>query len=386
MRACYAEGRRTRRWAPNLRLLPADEPAGADGLSSVVDRDQLERGFRRLSIDHRAVVVLHHYLDLPLDEVAETLGVPVGTVRSRLHHAMRGLRAALDADARPTAREACPMSTDRDINPHRSVVAGGGRHGAPGPRPGRRARPSPRDPTAPCLVAGAEVPNEMNTPLKLAIAATAAAVVVAAAIGINVMTGAGGVGGSPAVVAPSAVSTPTPTPTVTPTPTFTPRPAPTETAPTPEPSQVDLGWPGSPGSPAGRYSWDPDVLGHVFGQQAPKDSVSSWMHKPDSHIELRMTGFETDFGPGPTAATVGGYDATYQEARVNSDADGGKRQVWIVDIDGKGVTIIVDSGRDASGADLAEARAVIDSIRVERTDSKTGFKLTFDLLAGWDSE
>ena len=76
-----------------------------EGLSSVVDRDQLERGFRRLSIDHRAVVVLHHYLDLPLDEVAETLGVPVGTVRSRLHHAMRGLRAALEADARPAPQE-----------------------------------------------------------------------------------------------------------------------------------------------------------------------------------------------------------------------------------------------------------------------------------------
>jgi RNA polymerase sigma-70 factor (ECF subfamily) len=105
VRACYAEARRTRVWAPNLRLLPVDEPAGAEGLSAVVDRDQLERGFRRLSIDHRAVVVLHHYLDLPLDEVAEVLGVPVGTVRSRLHHAMRGMRAALEADARPAARE-----------------------------------------------------------------------------------------------------------------------------------------------------------------------------------------------------------------------------------------------------------------------------------------
>ena len=102
VRACYAEGRRTRQWAPNLRLLPADGPQSADALSSVVDRDQLERGFRRLSIAHRAVVVLHHYLDLPLDEVADVLGVPVGTVRSRLHHAMRGLRAALEADARPT--------------------------------------------------------------------------------------------------------------------------------------------------------------------------------------------------------------------------------------------------------------------------------------------
>ena len=105
VRACYAEARRTRRWAPNLRLLPADEPVGADGLGTVVDRDQLERGFRRLSIDHRAVVVLHHYLDLPLSEVAEALGVPEGTVRSRLHYAMRGLRAALDADTRPARRE-----------------------------------------------------------------------------------------------------------------------------------------------------------------------------------------------------------------------------------------------------------------------------------------
>jgi RNA polymerase sigma-70 factor (ECF subfamily) len=105
VRACYAEARRTRRWAPNIHLLPADEPGAGEGLSSVVDRDQLERGFRRLSIDHRAVVVLHHYLDLPLDEVADVLGVPVGTVRSRLHHAMRGLRAALEADSRPAAQE-----------------------------------------------------------------------------------------------------------------------------------------------------------------------------------------------------------------------------------------------------------------------------------------
>ena len=106
VRACYAEGRRTRHWAPNLQLLPAQGRDEGEGLSSVVDRDQLERGFRRLSIDHRAVVVLHHYLDLPLDEVADVIGVPVGTVRSRLHHAMRGLRAALEADARPAAREA----------------------------------------------------------------------------------------------------------------------------------------------------------------------------------------------------------------------------------------------------------------------------------------
>jgi RNA polymerase sigma-70 factor (ECF subfamily) len=106
VRACYAEGRKERRWAPNLRLLPADEPVAASGIDSVVDRDQLERGFRRLSLDQRTVVVLRHYLDLPMERVADIAGVPLGTANSRLHYAMRGLRAALDADARPTTQEA----------------------------------------------------------------------------------------------------------------------------------------------------------------------------------------------------------------------------------------------------------------------------------------
>src|SRR5688572_8335444 len=65
VRACYAEGRKSRNWTPNMRILPLDrEPIQADGTNAVADRDQLERGFRRLSIDHRAVVVMHHYLDM----------------------------------------------------------------------------------------------------------------------------------------------------------------------------------------------------------------------------------------------------------------------------------------------------------------------------------
>ena len=109
-RACYAEAGRSRRWAPNLRLLPADEPMAADSLGTVVDRDQIERGFQRLSVDHRAVVVLHHYLDLSLEQVADALSIPLGTATSRLHYAMRGLRAALDADARPGPREAALLA------------------------------------------------------------------------------------------------------------------------------------------------------------------------------------------------------------------------------------------------------------------------------------
>jgi RNA polymerase sigma-70 factor (ECF subfamily) len=105
VRACYAEAGKTRRWAPNLRLLPVDEPAVDDALGAVIDRDQLDRAFRRLSIDHRTVVVLHHYLDLPFDRIADVLGVSAGTVASRMHYAMRGLRASLDADARQPAKE-----------------------------------------------------------------------------------------------------------------------------------------------------------------------------------------------------------------------------------------------------------------------------------------
>jgi len=103
--ACYAEGRKERRRRLDLRSLAHDQPVTDDGLRSVVDRDQLERGFRRLSLDHRTVVVLHHYLDLPLDQVAEICGIPTGTAHSRLHHAMRALQAALEADLRPATRE-----------------------------------------------------------------------------------------------------------------------------------------------------------------------------------------------------------------------------------------------------------------------------------------
>jgi RNA polymerase sigma-70 factor (ECF subfamily) len=105
VRACYAEGRRTRNWSPNLRILPADEPSESGGLDAIIYRDQLERAIRRLSVDHRTVLVLHHYADIPVDRVAQILEIPVGTAHSRLHHAMRAMRAALDADTRPAAAE-----------------------------------------------------------------------------------------------------------------------------------------------------------------------------------------------------------------------------------------------------------------------------------------
>lgn len=104
--ACYAEGRRSRRWSPSLRVLPTDEPAASGDFDTVIHRDELETAIRRLSVDHRTVLVLHHYADIPAERVAQILEIPVGTVHSRLHHAMRAMRAALDADERPAAREA----------------------------------------------------------------------------------------------------------------------------------------------------------------------------------------------------------------------------------------------------------------------------------------
>jgi RNA polymerase sigma-70 factor, ECF subfamily len=97
--ACYREVRRDRRWAANVHVLPIDEPT--DDFRSVVDRDQLDRGFRRLPPEQRVVFVFHHYLGLTLLEVADQLGVPLGTIKSRLHYATNTLRAALEADLRP---------------------------------------------------------------------------------------------------------------------------------------------------------------------------------------------------------------------------------------------------------------------------------------------
>src|SRR6476469_9361367 len=93
VRACIDEARRVRRHRVDVELTALSTP--------VVDaRDQRERGFLRLDPEMRAVIVLHHYLDLPLPTVAATLGIPLGTAKSRLHRALGLLRAALDADAR----------------------------------------------------------------------------------------------------------------------------------------------------------------------------------------------------------------------------------------------------------------------------------------------
>ena len=101
--ACYAEARRRRRWSAAIRVLPVEDTYGPDDALTVNDRDQLERAFRRLTYEQRAALVFHHYLGLPLSEVADRLDIPIGTAKSRLHHATTALRASLEADARTSS-------------------------------------------------------------------------------------------------------------------------------------------------------------------------------------------------------------------------------------------------------------------------------------------
>jgi RNA polymerase sigma-70 factor (ECF subfamily) len=96
--AAYKEIRSERSQRDRVRLIRVAGSAADDPADEVAEREALEDAFQELSAEHRAVLVLHHYADLPLTEIAEILGVPVGTVGSRLHHAARRLRAVLERD------------------------------------------------------------------------------------------------------------------------------------------------------------------------------------------------------------------------------------------------------------------------------------------------
>jgi RNA polymerase sigma-70 factor (ECF subfamily) len=99
VRAINDEARRRRGFVVNLVRVTA-EPSEPDSSSTLADRDEIARVFERLSVEHRTIVVLHHYLGMTTDEAARSIGIPAGTAKSRLHYATEALRAALEADAR----------------------------------------------------------------------------------------------------------------------------------------------------------------------------------------------------------------------------------------------------------------------------------------------
>jgi RNA polymerase sigma-70 factor (ECF subfamily) len=100
VRVCYAEAKRQPMWLSNDEPSVV-EPWGGDAYRGIADRDQVERGFRRLSMDHRVVLTLRYLLGMTPDEVAEVLDLPRQTVYSRLRAATKAMRAVLEADARP---------------------------------------------------------------------------------------------------------------------------------------------------------------------------------------------------------------------------------------------------------------------------------------------
>ena len=101
--ACFTESRKRSRRTATIRVLDLEGSSPPDSGLSIHDRDELERAFRLLPLEQRAVFVLHHHVGLPLVEIAETLGIPAGTVRSRLHYATQALRRSMDDGMRGTA-------------------------------------------------------------------------------------------------------------------------------------------------------------------------------------------------------------------------------------------------------------------------------------------
>jgi len=98
--ACYKAAKKERK-RKTVELKVVSDPGRAsipDSATALANRDLVERQLNDLPIEHRAVIVLRFYLDLPLDEVGDILDIPVGTVKSRLHRALASLRESMATD------------------------------------------------------------------------------------------------------------------------------------------------------------------------------------------------------------------------------------------------------------------------------------------------
>lgn len=104
--SCYRQARRERRrGAVELQAVAEERlDLASDVAMWVVERDRLEHALGRLPVDQRAVIVAHCYLGSPISEVAEMLGIPAGTVKSRLNRGLTAIRSVLDAEPEATPR------------------------------------------------------------------------------------------------------------------------------------------------------------------------------------------------------------------------------------------------------------------------------------------
>ena len=141
--ACLDLARRRRRRPIEVELTPIDSPAPSDMSGALADRELVDAALRRLDPGHRAVVAMYYLLGMPLHEVAASLGIPIGTAKSRLHYALAAMRVGGDGRARPGPgagpRRAGRMTTER------SLRASAARHPR-GPVPGAVSRLSRRRP------------------------------------------------------------------------------------------------------------------------------------------------------------------------------------------------------------------------------------------------
>jgi RNA polymerase sigma-70 factor (ECF subfamily) len=102
VRTCYAEADKARRLRSRLESWPQREPRAPERLTSIEERDEFDRVFRRLTVEHRTVIVLHHYLGLTHDEIGATLGIAPGAARTRLSRALKRMRLLLETQAQTT--------------------------------------------------------------------------------------------------------------------------------------------------------------------------------------------------------------------------------------------------------------------------------------------
>jgi hypothetical protein len=166
-----------------------------------------------------------------------------------------------------------------------------------------------------------------------------------------------------------------------------------ESTPTPKPDidEIVRGWPGRTRNPAGVYSWDASPVGEFPA------ATMGFMHNAYSpgsgHVNMVFDGDPGRIIPhrGQTAVTVAGYEGTYRrfigdKSPWRNWAEGGPVEEWMVDIQGTTVTFLLIAEPGAPKGEVAEAREIIRSIRVEPQNTQLGFRLIFTLATNtWDS-
>jgi RNA polymerase sigma-70 factor (ECF subfamily) len=97
--ACLDLIRHRSRQVIEVELTPLHDSISSDIETGLADRDLIADALQRLDPTRRAIVVMHHYLGMPLRDVAEALSMPIGTVKSRLHRALDEMRVTVTIES-----------------------------------------------------------------------------------------------------------------------------------------------------------------------------------------------------------------------------------------------------------------------------------------------